>query len=173
MEISVTKPTEEFEKWFTEKFGSPVNLHQESVMSVAYHSWMAARQAVMGPSDERKKLITAVREMAEKCWLENSEQISTETGAIGAVRRIQREHASLVNKLAAVGKPPLKPGAAELIEEIAAYVESDSECLMPIVVEETRHQYGVRLLKVMAEEIRTKFALAPVPADLKPAPEGA
>jgi hypothetical protein len=46
----------------------------------------------------------------------------------------------------------------EQVERIAVYVESESECLMPIVVEETKHDYGVRLLKVMADEIRNKFA---------------
>lgn len=46
-------------------------------------------------------------------------------------------------------------------ERIAKYVESESECLMPIVVEETKHDYGVRLLKVMADEIRAKFAPTP------------
>jgi hypothetical protein len=48
--------------------------------------------------------------------------------------------------------------AGDLVERIAVYVESESECLMPIVVEETKRDYGVRLLKVMADEIRHKFA---------------
>lgn len=43
------------------------------------------------------------------------------------------------------------------VEEIASYIENDSECLMPIVVEETRHAYGVRLLKTLAAELREKF----------------
>lgn len=45
----------------------------------------------------------------------------------------------------------------DLADRIATYIESESECLMPIVVEETKHDYGVRLLKVMAAEIREKF----------------
>lgn len=44
------------------------------------------------------------------------------------------------------------------VEEIATYIESDSDCLMPIVLEETKRDYGVRLLKVMADEIRAKFS---------------
>jgi hypothetical protein len=47
------------------------------------------------------------------------------------------------------------------VERIAKYVEAESECLMPIVVEETKHDYGVRLLKAMADEIRAKFAPPP------------
>jgi hypothetical protein len=47
---------------------------------------------------------------------------------------------------------------ASLVEEIAVYIESDSECLIPIVVDETRHDYGVRMLKAMAGEIREKFS---------------
>ena len=45
-----------------------------------------------------------------------------------------------------------------LVERIAHYIEEDSECLIPIVVEETKHAYGVRVLKAMAAEIREKFA---------------
>lgn len=45
----------------------------------------------------------------------------------------------------------------DVVERIAVYMESESECLMPIVVEETKHDYGVRLLKVMADEIRHKM----------------
>lgn len=52
-----------------------------------------------------------------------------------------------------------------LVERIARYIESDSECLLPIVVEETKKNYGVRLLKVMADEIRQKFADQPGAVD--------
>ncbi|HXF12246.1 MAG TPA: hypothetical protein VN517_03775 [Terriglobales bacterium] len=52
---------------------------------------------------------------------------------------------------------PTPSTPADLVESIAVYVESESECLMPIVVEEPKHDYGVRLLKVMATEIREKF----------------
>jgi hypothetical protein len=44
------------------------------------------------------------------------------------------------------------------VEEIAHYIETDSECLMEIVPEETRHAYGVRLLRTMAKEIREMSA---------------
>lgn len=43
------------------------------------------------------------------------------------------------------------------VEEIAHYIETESECLMPIVVEETKRAYGRRLLKVLAAELREKF----------------
>lgn len=39
-----------------------------------------------------EKLIAVVREMASKCHLQNSEQISEVNGAIGAVRMIQYEY---------------------------------------------------------------------------------
>jgi uncharacterized protein YbgA (DUF1722 family) len=51
----------------------------------------------------------------------------------------------------------IKEAKRTSVEEIAHYIESDSDCLMPIVVEETKHDYGVRLLKIMADEIRTNF----------------
>lgn len=59
----------------------------------------------------------------------------------------------------------LRAANRSLVERIASYIESDSECLMPIVLEETRHAYGVRLLKAMADEIRRKF---PEGVDEKP-----
>lgn len=40
------------------------------------------------------------------------------------------------------------------IESIARYIDTDSQCLMPIVVEETKREYGIRLLQVLAQEIR-------------------
>lgn len=43
------------------------------------------------------------------------------------------------------------------VDELARYIESESECLMSIVPEETRLAYGRRLLKVMADELRDKF----------------
>lgn len=43
------------------------------------------------------------------------------------------------------------------LEDIAVYIESDSECLMDIVIGETKREYGVRLLKVMANELRQRF----------------
>jgi hypothetical protein len=42
-----------------------------------------------------------------------------------------------------------------LIGIIADYIERDSECMMPIVVHETKRDYGIRLLKTLANEIRT------------------
>lgn len=40
------------------------------------------------------------------------------------------------------------------LEEIATYIESDAEIFLPIVVEETKRAYGLRLLKELAAEIR-------------------
>lgn len=40
------------------------------------------------------------------------------------------------------------------LEGIARYIEHDCECMMAIVPGETKHDYGLRLLKSLAEEIR-------------------
>lgn len=40
------------------------------------------------------------------------------------------------------------------LEEIATYIERDSEILLPIVPGETKHDYGLRMLKELAAEIR-------------------
>ena len=45
----------------------------------------------------------------------------------------------------------------KVIEELCVYIESESWCLMPIIVHETRHDYGVRLLKILAAELREQF----------------
>jgi hypothetical protein len=42
-----------------------------------------------------------------------------------------------------------------LVGIIATYIERHSECPMPIVCGETKHDYGLRLLKTLANEIRT------------------
>ena len=45
----------------------------------------------------------------------------------------------------------------DVIEIIARYIETDSQCLMPMRAEyigETKYAYGLRMLKVLAEEIR-------------------
>lgn len=42
-----------------------------------------------------KDLISACKRMAENCQLENSEQITSETGAIGAVLMIESEYLNL------------------------------------------------------------------------------
>lgn len=57
--------------------------------------------------------------------------------------------------------PVAMPAPEEIVERIAVYIERDSECLMPIVVEETKRSYGVRMLKVLADEVRDKFKSAP------------
>ena len=40
------------------------------------------------------------------------------------------------------------------LEELAVYIERDCECPMAIVCGETKHDYGLRLLKTLADEIR-------------------
>lgn len=42
-----------------------------------------------------------------------------------------------------------------VIEEMAHYAEAECGCPMPIVVGETKHAYGLRLLKALAAEMRT------------------
>jgi N-acetylglutamate synthase-like GNAT family acetyltransferase len=42
----------------------------------------------------------------------------------------------------------------DIIEILAVYIERDCQCMMPIVVHETKHNYGLRLLKTLANEIR-------------------
>lgn len=67
---------------------------------------------------------------------------------------------ALAKALVDVVNAKAKPVSEPIIEEIAQYIESDSSCLMDIVVNETKHDYGVRLLKVMADEIRVRFGKA-------------
>jgi hypothetical protein len=49
------------------------------------------------------------------------------------------------------------------VEAVARYIETESQCLMAIVPHETKRDYGVRLLKTMANELREQFG-EPLPA---------
>jgi hypothetical protein len=60
-----------------------------------------------------------------------------------------------------VDQPNWDGGTVVGLEEIAAYIENDSEILLPIVVEETKRAYGLRLLKELAAEIRRMAPAAP------------
>ena len=62
----------------------------------------AAVRSLPGASD----LIAAVKDMAEKCHLQNSEQISELQGAIGAVLMIRLEYLDLLKKYCARTDPP-------------------------------------------------------------------
>lgn len=48
------------------------------------------------------------------------------------------------------------------LEEIATYIENDSQIFLPIVPGETKRAYGLRLLKELAAEIRRMAPAEPV-----------
>lgn len=53
-----------------------------------------------------------------------------------------------------VDRPNWDGGKVVGLEEIATYIERDSQILLPIVVGETKNAYGLRMLKELAAEIR-------------------
>jgi hypothetical protein len=63
-----------------------------------------------------------------------------------------------------VDRPNWDGGDVVSLEEIATYIEMDCECLMEIVPGETKHSYGLRLLRCLAAEIRALKRPYPVPA---------
>lgn len=44
-----------------------------------------------------------------------------------------------------------------LCKKICRYIESECQCPMKIIPGETKHQYGMRLLKTLATEIREQY----------------
>jgi hypothetical protein len=53
----------------------------------------------------------------------------------------------------------------QTVEEIARYIESESGGLMEIVVGETKHDYGLRLTQLIANNVRAKFKVkVPLPS---------
>ena len=61
--------------------------------------------------------------------------------------------------------------AVDAAEKIAHWLEHDSGALMPIVVGETKYDYGVRLLKAVAGEVRRKFVSPPAASPEQAAPD--
>lgn len=47
----------------------------------------------------------------------------------------------------------------DVVEKVARYMENDSQCFIAIVTPETKHDYGVRVIKALANELRSSFEL--------------
>lgn len=67
-------------------------------------------------------LILAVKQIAQECGLQNSEQISEENSAIGAVRMIASEYADLRQKYYAARLAPFR--AQQLAVDLWWFIEN-------------------------------------------------